>query len=167
MSRKVFNPVWFLALFLVFCLSFAPDGWGGWRGHGHDRDIRGDGADVHAAAPGSPVILDFWIDKINLGPAMATVYGGSVLADADTRVFDPDGLADIESVTIRTSGIPRDFSLYDDGTHGDFYSHDGEYSLRPFLNPPTGDYTFTATDRSGQTYQRMTALNDNNMPPPL
>ncbi len=37
---------------------------------------------------------------------MAAIYGGNVLADVSAEVFDPDGLADIESVTVRPPEIP-------------------------------------------------------------
>jgi hypothetical protein len=68
-------------------------------------------------------------------------------------VIDPQGLSDIDSVTVMTPDNTA-YTLYDDGQHGDWQANDGRYGYS-FWNsaqaPLTGAYVFTVTDHSMNT----------------
>ncbi|HPQ21704.1 MAG TPA: FISUMP domain-containing protein, partial [Saprospiraceae bacterium] len=71
----------------------------------------------------------------------------------DIEIGDPQGLDDIESVIV-TSPENEVITLYDDGQHSDHYANDGHFAhhINGLIEaPPTGDYTFTITDLSGNS----------------
>ena len=108
---------------------------------------------------GSNIIrIPFVLVRLNQSPVLSNLNAPDTLHTitdsmfvATVRVLDPDGLADIRSVT-RTTPQGNIYLLNDAGANGDAIAGDGIYSetvsLRP--PPPPGSYTFSfqAFDRS-------------------
>ncbi|MBN1790231.1 MAG: T9SS type A sorting domain-containing protein [Bacteroidales bacterium] len=80
--------------------------------------------------------------------------------ELNADVADPQGIADITSVTVTAPG-GEIYTLYNDGMHGDGNAGDNRFSnydLPMTVAPAIGDYTFTATDGSAHTATVMDPL---------
>jgi len=110
-----------------------------------------------------PVIIDCWVSTCNLSSSLTEICGAPILLQLGLK-----GVKTNIALVIAKSPSGQIFSLYDDGTHGDFESNDGVYSLMIALsNPPEkGEWIFRATTSDGRTVQRSAYLGNNNMPIP-
>ena len=105
---------------------------------------------TYSTNPAVPVLSVPYVGSMHNGDDKGNEgYGLELYAN----VSDPQGLGDIQSVTV-TSPDGTVFSLYDDGGHNDNDADDGRYGdhVWDFSQPPfLGEYIFTVTDHSNNT----------------
>lgn len=114
---------------------------------------------VGASAQVDPVIMG--------GPTAGTFHAGvdgggeEYGLNLNVSVDDPQGLANIASVTVTGPDGSTIYTLYDDGNHCDGPPTDGFYSLQCGGNDPDppaeGNYTFTIEDADGHSVSQTVA----------
>ncbi len=106
---------------------------------------------VYSSNPDNPIAANPMVQSMHRGNDSGDEsYALEVYLD----VMDPQGFADIASVTV-TAPNSVVYILYDDGQHQDGQPNDGRYGNHIWefnqTVPPFGEYVFTVTDHSGHT----------------